>query len=347
MTHYTLFVDESGDHGKLEMGSNRKDALFFGAGLAISDDSVKTLDDEYNVTLDGIRAPLHFSDIISRRNAFESLSEKESKTLIEKACIVINKTEGHLFATVLDKPLYEQYYSDGVLVDPHTVTWNHMIGRFAKFLKQNDHTGDVIYHHRDPRFNNAFEKSVIEYGDSPFTPSYFGPDLKLIKKIIPSYSHTKGIQLADMCCGIIRHRYIYSKSDFQQLIRNRFYKKEKDTTTLEEPTGKTLFKWLEDVDRQEQRDHEPRWFPPIQLKKIAKTWNRITVCPRGSENSQYEKIIEIFEKYKSDNSFKEKRIALVKSNNKIDVYAEIENKTKQKHKVRDITWKLIVSLNLR
>ena len=326
MPEYTLFVDESGGDGyNAELGDKREDRFFIAVGLAVRTKQLDNLDIEWSKILGGRNIELHYTDIINRRKNFGYLKdENEALVIIDNTVKFLDLVQPRLYVTIMDKPLYKKYYENIRELDPHQSTWAHIICRFGEFLQKHNHMGIVIHDEKNEIANGvSFEKQVHELVENKIAVPYNSKEfIKRIVSIEPDKSKSsRGLQLADMCCGIMRRRHVFNTEDFAEKIAKHHHN-----------------------SKYHHKLHEPRWFPDYNFQKlfddtqdkVLPVHRRVLICPREKERMWHhnglrdEKYYAMLHDYVIETGSKTKKFLLIitENNNCLEIYTETKNKPK-------------------
>lgn len=167
---YQLYIDESGDLGdylderyQVIRGSSR---FFTLAGIIVSDDEKKRLDDAVRLTIDryfsGISLPhgfkLHYHPLRNKRDPYDQLSDTQRKTLADDVFDMIRKSNCALLSVTIDLKRHCNKYS--IPADPQSYAILMMLERFQDFLEENGGIGEAVYERFNKRARKRAERTM-------------------------------------------------------------------------------------------------------------------------------------------------------------------------------------------
>lgn len=313
MSKYTLFLDESGRSTyKIQIGHSREKRVFIAAGLAIKDTHLRNLNKKCVELIGRKGIELHCTKIIKRVEQFSYLKNyDESSNLIKKVIELIQNIDARLFVTVMDKPVYRLYEQKEIRdYKPHEITWAHIVCRFAEFLEKHNHVGSVEHDKKEEKFDVEFAGIINNNAaDVRMSPKSCADNIaRISNRIKPKDSKkSRGIQLADICVGVMRRRHIYDDVSFRRLMKPLYHNKE-----------------------HRGGGQEPRMFPAHQFGvpvSVTPKSRRLIVCPNGRFNKSYADARSMIQAYVSKSNDKSEKF-LVHITDKFHIYVEQERRLK-------------------
>ena len=311
MTSYTLFLDESGRPTyNFEIFDRREKRMFLAAGVAINDKHLPDLDSKFDQILERPNIELHFTDLIQRKGQFNYLkSENDVIQIINSFLELMQNLNIRLYTTVMDKPVYKlQKCKIKKLPRPHQLTWVHIVCRFAEYVTRNEYRGSVVHDTKDVHFDCEFPELIKKtMNDLQLVPRDCSKNISKVNLDTTPVSsqYSRGVQLADICVGLMRRRHIYNDCRFVKKISPLYHNNEY--------TG---------------GQQEPRMFPAYDYKlKVSVTPKnrRLIVCPNGRYHKLNEDVKSILQKYVIDDQIKAEKF-LVNITDKFEIYTETKNR---------------------
>ncbi|MCL2643435.1 MAG: hypothetical protein FWD52_08020 [Candidatus Bathyarchaeota archaeon] len=161
---YTLYLDSSGDSGWCAPYGKSPVRYYVNAGLALTDEAklmaekeVKDILEKYvdvSVVKYVYKIEIVYHDIIHGYNAFSVLKHEDRLNLSNEPFCLFEKLKPVMFATVVDKFRLKERYGN-VAYNPKELAVRATIGRFSKFLENQNCTGTVIMDREEASTTNA------------------------------------------------------------------------------------------------------------------------------------------------------------------------------------------------
>ncbi len=243
---YFLYLDESGDDG--ESGSK----FYVLAGIAIKDSLLASLQTSVRSLVDStfnpweeahvpqmyfkesfkdrklpreveevvmLRPELHYTDLISDKRPYNTLSSAQKKGLADAVFSIINKADVKLFAVAIDKGRHFAKYALPKPVDLFSV---EMIAeRFQWYLDAQFDVGVLVYDQKD-RHNNDIFRNFVDTLRSKGTAMRPIPRIVENMMFLPS-NLSEALQLADFCAHAVFMKYERNKDRRFTEVRKKFF----------------------------------------------------------------------------------------------------------------------------
>lgn len=234
---YSLYIDESGDHGLSNLNPNFP--IFLLCGIVISSENCEELNNDFNAVKRAIwkseQVIFHSRDIRKCEKEFKHLFDLKLKAeFYEKIDRVIAETDYKIIASAIKKQNYIKKYGK-LSDDVYEISLSFIIERAIFYLESLKKTGislEVVIEKRGPKEDKKLDEHfqrILSRGTGYIKPSKlanYNPSIIFRHK----KENINGLQLADLIAYPIA-RYILEPERVNpafEVFKNKLYKKSGD-----------------------------------------------------------------------------------------------------------------------
>lgn len=209
---YNFYMDESG--GDRANASTKRDVYYITCGLLVKKQHEENIKKQCRKILNtnGLSSnnELHFTDLVEQRR-LNKLDDSIFDNILNQVFELLRISNSILFATVVNKPNHISTYTKPVN-EMHSLTSNHMLNRLGCHMNKMQPICDIYFDGINKKFNSDMLEMMADLKKTGFLYYANPKNFNYIRNVQSCGSHNiGGLQLADICCGIIRMAKIHDR----------------------------------------------------------------------------------------------------------------------------------------